>query len=231
VIILLLGFFSATSDISTQSETLEEHDLYFPLVEHLPIHMNAVITFNGHFFGLPSNSILNGYVMSQDPDPVYSVILEVEGTHYPFCEYPEPCDPYPVKIPLEPALTATLPGQVNPFKIWSLCYKDCTVYHSVRVLSASRDEPDGGGYFPLTVVRWEYADGTLSGTIRNDNRRTLHNMRLVAAELKLAGCGWKEAEIEDSTLEPGRRSTFQLQFSESCLGDNLVIVGQGAGWP
>lgn len=226
--ILLPCLFGTTSDVSTKPETNEEHYLYFPLVEHLPIRMEVVVTSAGSF--PPSDwKHIYGYVQSQEPDPIYSVLLEVEGTYVPFCDPGEPCDPFTVHWDISPALTATLPGQVNPFSDVSFCYKSCFYLKSVRVISASRTEPDGYIFYPLTIVEWEYADGTLFGTIRNDNRQTLQKLRLVVAEL--GRCGWKEAEIAVSTLAPGLRTTFQLEFLQSCLTDNLVIVGQGAALP
>jgi len=158
--------------------------------------------------------------------------LEAEGIYSPFCDDDEPCDPVTVKIPITPALPAILPNQINPFSDENLCYKACVTYHSsVRVISASHTEPNGDVYYPLTIVKWKYSaedeyKGILSGTVRNDNRQTLHNLHLVVAELEK--CAWREAEIADTKINPNRQTTFQLPFYEGCLGDNLVIVGQGA---
>lgn len=67
--ILLPCLFGATSDVSTKPETNEEHYLYFPLVEHLPIRMEVVVTSKGRPF-LSDWSHIYGYVLSQEPDPI-----------------------------------------------------------------------------------------------------------------------------------------------------------------
>jgi hypothetical protein len=232
-VILLLVMFGATGDVKPISATAEETHFYLPLVEKSPPQIELIVT-DIYNYAFTSYNHIYGYVHSLIPDPYYSVTLEAEGTFYPFCDDDEPCDPVTVKIPISPALPATLPNQINPFSDSNLCYKACTVYHSVRVVSASRTEPNGDIYLPLTVVKWHYTaeneySGILSGTIRNDNHHTLQNLRLVVAELEK--CSWREAEIAGETLNPNRQTTFQLSYYESCLGDNFVIVGQGAALP
>jgi hypothetical protein len=228
---LLLFIFGGMGGITPITETADETYLYFPLVQRPPPKIEIVVTdiYNRAF---TANNHIYGYISSLIPDPYYSVTLEAEGIYSPFCDDDEPCDPVTVKIPITPALPAILPNQINPFSDENLCYKACVTYHSsVRVISASHTEPNGDVYYPLTIVKWKYSaedeyKGILSGTVRNDNRQTLHNLHLVVAELEK--CAWREAEIADTKINPNRQTTFQLPFYEGCLGDNLVIVGQGA---
>ena len=228
--ILFLGILRATNDVSPQSEMAEETYLYLPLMQKLPPHVEVVVTARGELIGYPTYYYVYGYVHSLVPDPLYSVILEVEVTIYPYCEPPdEPCDPYTEMARISPALTATLPDQVNPFSYSLLLGKASASIGDVRAVAASRTEPGGEIYYPITVVSWEHTDGTLLGNIRNDSDQSIHIMRLVVAELKK--CSWREAELDDTTLKPNRRTSFQLNFSDTCLGDNLVIVGQGAAPP
>lgn len=231
VITLAVVMFGGIGEATPINETSEEIIFYFPLVQKSPPQIEIVVTdiYNSAF---TANNHIYGYISSLIPDPYYSVILAIKETYYPYCDDGEPCDPIVLEVPISPALPATLPNQINPFSDKELCYKACVDYHSsVRVISGSLTEPSGDIYYPLTVVKWKYTaedeyKGILSGTIRNDNHQVLHKLRLVVAELEK--CAWEEAEIADTKINPNRQTTFQLEFWEYCLDDNLVIVGQGA---
>jgi hypothetical protein len=131
---------------------------------------------------------------------------------------------------IRPALDATLPDQINPFRYDLLLGKASALIDEVRPLSASLGDPDGEVYYPLTVLNWEHKDGILDGTVRNDSGLPLHRVRVVVAEL--SKCGWREADIADGVLQPGQETTFSRSgYSQTCLGDDLVVVGQGAALP
>jgi len=229
ILVLLLGISSPINSVPPAAEAAEDTNLFLPLIfEEYPLPFEMVITLwqNGQYPG--NYSHLYGYVFDLNADPLYSVILEVDLVDI-VCFEP-PCDDNSWTVQFSPALPALLPGQVNPFAFSAPCEaKFCDHIVAVRAVSASRTEPNGYVYYPLTVAGWEHIDDTLLGTIRNDSTHSLQNLRLVAQEL--TKCTWREAEIAASELDPGKETTFTIDFPEYCLGDNLVIVGQGAAQP
>jgi hypothetical protein len=155
------------------------------------------------------------------------IVILLIGITIPVRE--DPCSPYTRRERISPALAATLPGQVNPFYYSTMCYKSCEEIIGVDAVAASRTNPGGAVYYPLTVVSWEHAGDVLDGTIRNDSDQSLQDLSLVATDLTY--CAWRPAEITDATLEPGAETTFQFDYNQTCLDNTLLIVGQGVAQP
>jgi hypothetical protein len=212
----------ARLDLEQDSESYA----YVPVAMALPVE--AVVTARGEQIGYPTYYYVYGYVRNLAARPVYSVTVEVEVTIFPY----EP--PYTLssmeKFQVTPALTATLPGQANPFQYGLLLGKASASIGGVRAVAASFVEPSGDVYYPLTVAGWEHKGALISGTVRNDSGRTLHKARVVAA--KLDRCTWREAVLDDVVLQPGQETAFHLDYySSACVDDSLVVVGQGAAPP
>ena len=230
-IILLLAQFIGTSGLAApSSEIAEGSSAYLPFVARSWTAAEVVVTANDwDDFGYPSYYWIYGYVRSPIDRPLYSVAVDIDVAiqSYP----PEGPLPPPVTnvIRVSPALTATLPGQINPFSFNLTLGKASASIGEARTAAGTAIEPRGETYHPLTVVAWTYADAILSGTIRNDSGWPLHKARVVVAEL--AKCSWREAELAATTLQPGQETTFDRAYSERCLGDDLIVVGQGATLP
>ncbi len=205
-------------------DTTGESNIYFPFVENTPFNIEIVVTEFWYDF---THHGLFGYIINNETNPLYSVILGIQ-TEYVCTDPGYPCDPYTKIYYVLPALDVTLPNQPNPFYFKVLCYRSCEYIEKIFVASANRVEPSGENYYPLTVVNWDYIpidenSGRLSGIIRNDSKKTLHNMQLVV----FGPCAWRYAQIASSTLKPGRRTSFELAGSEDCLGNEILISGQG----
>ena len=228
--ILLLGLPATASGISPAPEPAEALLQFLPLIFKVyPPPFDVVITLHTSC-GPPPNysSLVYGYAIDAIPEPLYNAILEVDILTLSCFE--EDCETIYRTERISPALPALLPGQVNPFAYAGFCeakFEDHII--DVRPVSASRSEPDGTVYYPLTIPAWEQVGDTLSGTVRNDNNVALQNLELVAQEL--TRCWWREAEIASATLGAGQETTFTIDFPEYCQGENLVIVGQGAAQP
>ena len=134
-----------------------------------------------------------------------------------------------------PALTATLPGQPNPYAYELLLGKASAYIHPVRNASGS---PWTGGevYYPLTIVSSMTstitstlpATAVLSGTVRNDSGLPLHLARVVTITGK---CHWRETRLDTRTLLAGQGTGFYLRDVSACLDDKMMIVGQAAAGP
>ena len=208
----------------------ESYAHYLPVVSRAPVPAQAEVTARGELIGYPTNYYVYGYVKSLVSEPLYSVTLDVDVTIYPY----EPegefvLEPYTQTISVTPALSATLPGQFNPFAYSLLLGKASASIGDVRAAYASYTSPDGYRYQALNITDWEYGEGIISGTARNDSSKDLHHLRVVIA--KLEKCRWREADLDASTLAPGQETNFQMILSEACFGDQLIIVGQGAAAP
>lgn len=235
--IFILAIFSLTSTLIPNSSISSENQYYLPLVVNSIPDIRVVVTkrFN---YGFASNNIISGYVINWSDEPYYSTTLVVDILIIPFCDPSDPfyddCGPYVGRMILNPAFSTTLPGQINPFSHRNLCYKDCIKYYNVFVENATHDPPDEIRYIPLTLVRWDYKIEnesyiSFSGVIRNDTKETLHNLRLVVANME--NC-LTEAEIYHELLKPGQRTTFKTKILvQDCLNDNLVFIGQGESMP
>jgi hypothetical protein len=81
----------------------------------------------------------------------------------------------------------------------------------------------------LTIINFTYEDPILSGTARNDSGQSLDQLRIVVVELEK--CSWKLATVDSQNLMPDQETAFHLNYPSGCLGDSLVIVGQGAAQP
>jgi len=203
---------------------------YLPWVSLAPLPVQAEVTARGELIGYPTYYYVYGYVSNLVLEPLYSVTIDVDVTIYPYEPEGEGMlEPYTQTISVTPALSATLPSQYNPFAYGLLLGKASASIGDVRAASASYSSPDGYRYRSLNITNWEYVDGVISGTARNESSTALSHIRVVIAELEK--CRWREAMPEDSTLAPGQETTFQMILSAACFGDHLIVVGQGAAAP
>jgi hypothetical protein len=226
-IVLLLGPLSASGPAPLPAEKAEAASAYLPFVARSWTAAELVVTANDSDIGYPSYYWIYGYVRSPIDQPLYSVAVDIDVTTTSYWPPDEPPSTGTGAIRVSPALSATLPGQVNPFSYVLTLGKASASIGEARAAAGTAIEPEGESYHPLTIVDWSHADATLSGIVRNDSGRTLRKARVVVAEL--AKCSWREAELATTTLQPGQETTFQRTFFyEFCLGDDLTIVGQGA---
>lgn len=199
---------------------------YIPFIKVSPM-VEAITTAQGEWIGYPTDYYLYGYVRNLTTKPLYSTIVDIEVTIWPYGDPPPP--PYTEIVHVTPALTATLPGQVNPFSYNLLLGKASASVGPVKGASA-RPWMGGDIYYPLTITGTAYQDNIYSGTIQNDHYQPLHHLRVVAAEP--SKCGWREAVIGDEILLPGQDTSFTISnYSSGCISDNLIVVGQGAIQP
>jgi hypothetical protein len=236
-IILLLwpGLIGLQAALAGDSPTLaptEPADTFFhylPLVQYFPPEPNpaiieAVKTAQGVREGYPSTYYAFGYVRNLTNGPLYDVLIDMEVTIFPYAD--PPADPYTEIVHLTPALTATLPGQLNPFSYRLYLGKASASIGPIVNVSAS-PWSSGDPYYPLTIVGYVYEDAIVSGTARNDSGLSLQNARIVG--LEPYHCGWREAALGADELLPGQVITFTIPFGASCeVDDRLIVSGQGA---
>lgn len=211
--------------------------LYLPIVVKPPL-VDLVVTSAGDAIGYPGYVWLNGYVNSLVSKPVFSVNIKVEYLLYPYCEPPDPCEPYEMSEIVHPAFPATLLGQLNPF-LWEFMYaKDYASVVQVKVLSASLNNDSGRTYYPLTVLSWQREDKAVIGRVRNDSGKNLGEARVVVfphrcdvEEFYISNiCRWREATLTNTNLRPGQETDFSLD-SFYYEGDDVVALGQGSTVP
>lgn len=199
---------------------------YFPIVK-LPARLEAVTTASGEYSGYPTDYYLYGYVRNLTTEPFYAVAVNLEVTIYP---YTGPAAQRGTEIvQVTPALSATLPGQVNPFSYNLLLGKATATVGPVRGVSGSTTG-SGMTYDPLTVLGSSYSGTTLTGTVKNETGHPLYHSRVVAAEpLK---CAWREAVLGAQTIPPGGETSFSIpNYAAICVSEALILVGQGATLP
>jgi hypothetical protein len=217
----LLAPFPGTAQIP------EAHFFYLPVLLS-PRPAEVVVTAKGEDIGYPTYYYVYGEVRNLMQAPLYSVSVGIEVTIYPYEPLGNsPALPYTEIVQVTPALTATLPGQSNPFAYGLLLGKASATIGEAHLGSWKFNSENGEGYAPLTVIDWFYQGGSVSGMVRNDASLALHNNRVVVASPDK--CAWQEANLDSATLQPGEETSFHLSpYSAACASGDLVIVGQGA---
>ena len=232
-VLLVLGTLHPIHPVRPTGSAEEPHEgyvHYLPVVARAPLPVQAEVTARGELIGYPTYYYVHGYVHNLASEALYSVTIDVDVTIYPYEPEEELVSgSYTQTISVTPALSATLPGQYNPFTYGLLLGKASASIGDVRAASASDTSPDGYRYQALNITGWEYVDGVIRGTARNESSTDLHHLRVVIAELEK--CRWREADLDISTLAPGQETNFQMILSEFCFGDHLIVVGQGAAAP
>lgn len=206
--------------------------IYQPLI-HKAARLEVVETARGEDIGYPTYYYVYGYVRNLTTEPLYDVTVDLEVTMYPYCDPsqdPSLCDdPYTYIEYIKPALTASLPGQLNPFS-YSLLLGKASAYFGPIVGYSASPWSSGERQAALTSVEIQYAGTTLSGTVRNDNSQALHGNRVVA--FGPGRCAWREAVLEADTLQPGGETGFHIDsYAAGCVTEDVVIAGQGAFQP
>jgi hypothetical protein len=200
---------------------------YLPFVARSWTAAEVAVTAHEVVWGYPTYHHLYGYARSPLDRPLYSVALDLDVTFWAY--YPGGIDVYTTTIRISPAMTATLPSQVNPFSYDLTLGRADAFFGEIRAAAGTTVEPAGEAYFPLHVVDWTYGNGTVSGTVRNDSGRPLHKARVVV--VNLTECPWREAQLLTRTLQPGQTTNFQRTYYESCQDGDFRIIGQGAAQP
>jgi len=222
---MLIGLYGPGSGVVRKSPPSMPSDAliyYLPLIHKAPL-VEIVETARGESFGYPTNYYVYGYVRSLTGQALYSVEVDLRVTIIPYMG-----TPYTEIVHITPALTATLPDQINPFSYNLLLGKASA---SLGPILGATAEPWTGGvvYYPLTITGWTYDGGTVHGIARNDSESPLSNLHVVGAEL--AKCSWSEATLDTQTLLPQQETNFYINFYSGCVDNDLVVVGQGAASP
>jgi hypothetical protein len=230
-VVLLLGALGAPSAAALPLQPAEEHFAYLPVAARSPLPIAFTVTARGETVGYPAHYHVYGYVKSLIAEQVDTVVIEIDVTIYPYDPGNEGhATQHTEAVRISPALTATLPNQINPFS-WDLYLgKASASIGEVRAVDARRTAPDGRFYRQLTIVDWATEGTNVVGTVRNDHSLALHNARVVIVEPYR--CGWSEATLDNTTLQPGQETAFQLNlYTTYCFTDELAILGQGATQP
>lgn len=205
---------------------------YLPLVQHSPSEPNPAIiegvkTTQGEIEGYPTVYYAYGYVRNLTSEPLYNVVVSLDVTIFPY-EDPllEPDDIFLIT----PELTATLPGQLNPFSFVLLLGKASASIGPIVGVTASPWE-SGDAYAALTITGYAYEGSAVTGTARNDTDHPLHHARVGGYEPSL--CSWREAELDTDELLPGQETGFSIPYSSSYCFDGVgyTVIGQGAYQP
>jgi hypothetical protein len=207
-------------------ETL--HRTHLPLVMN-PSTIDLVVTARGETGGYPSTYYLDGYVRNHlTTGPPYSVAVEVDVTFYP---YEPPLQPsWRAWVPVRHLFTATMPGEINPFRYSLLLGKASARIGQVRVAAATPIDESQGSYHSLTVTGWAYEDPVVTGAVRNESSHFLNDVKV--AVVNPDGCRWREASLDTTALAPGQETGFRVDYYPSgCVDGSLRIVGQGAAKP
>ena len=199
--------------------------LYLPLVTRRAMPLEIVITSSGESLGYPSHVWVYGYLRNLGKKPLRDVELELIETWYPYDPYGS-SEPYQVPAHISPALTETLPGQINPFSHERSVGKSSVYFGPVYVVGGrypARDEPR---IIALEAGAWEHEDWDLWGTVRNTSALTLSGVRVVVTTL--GDCSWRGATPEQTRLLPGEKTSFVADyFYSGCLDEGVVVLGQG----
>jgi len=239
-IILLLGpgLFGLQADFAGETPALapaQPADTFFqylPLVQNLPPEpdpaiIEAVKTVQGVIEGYPAVYYAYGYVRNLTTEPLFDVVVSLDVTIFPY-EGPllKPDDIFQIT----PELTATLPGQLNPFTFLLFLGKASASVGPIVGVTASPWE-GGDAYAALTITSYTYANSAVTGTVRNDTGYPLHHARVGGYEPSL--CRWQEAKLGTDELLPGQETSFSIAYSSSyCFdGAEYTVTGQGAYQP
>src|SRR4030067_1544585 len=197
---LILPFASGIAGSNRDIGSIPEEVLltFLPIVAKPVPPVEPIETERGEYFGYPSSWWVYGYVNSLVPAPVYSVIVGINVTYYPYCD-PDPCEPYQTTEPVYPAFPVTLPGQKNPFA-WSLLLgKASASVGQVNIVSWSLSGESGISYYPLTVVDWHREGKAVLGRVRNDSVNDLVDGRAVVFSNV---CDWEEPSLNTPPQRP-----------------------------
>jgi hypothetical protein len=227
-IVLLFGVLCAPSAAAPLLQPAEAFFAYLPVAARSPLPIEFVVTTRGETVGYPTHYYVYGYVRSLIAEQVDSVVIEIDVTIYSYDPESEGhVAQYTEAVRVSPALTATLPNQINPFA-WDLYLgKASASIGEVRAVDARRTAPGGTIYRTLTVTGRHAEGTTVVGSVRNDQNHVLHDVRVVVVEPYR--CAWREATLDDTTLQPGQETAFHLNlYTTYCFTDDMVVLGQGA---
>lgn len=240
-LLLLMGFILLSANPSAAAGNPPvaggAHPLFLPIVFKPPL-VEQVVTSEGDSIGYPGYVWLNGYVHSLVTKPVFSVSIEVKYLVYPYCDPPEPCDPFEATDIVHPAFPAILPGQLNPY-VWDYMYsKDSVSVVQAKVHSASLQNDTGKTFYSLTVLNWERKNNTVAGKVRNNSGKNLGEARVVVFPefcnldeyFSSNFCQYREATLAKTGLQAGQETDFSVD-NFYYAGDDLIVVGQGSTTP
>jgi hypothetical protein len=187
--------------------------------------LEIVITSSGESMGYPSHVWVYGYLRNLGKKPLRDVELELIETWFPYDPDVSP-GAYQIPAHISPALTETLPGQINPFFHERSVGKSNVHFGPVYIVGGrypARDEPR---ITALEAGAWEHEDRYLRGTVRNASAHTVSGVQVVGTTL--GDCSWRMATPEQTRLLPGEETAFFADYFYSfCLDEGVVVLGQG----
>jgi hypothetical protein len=172
--------------------------------------------------GYPTYYYVLGYVHNLVPVPLEEVQIQIDVTITPYSP-DTPLPPDLMQMQFTPALTATLPGQDNPFTFSLYLGKASAELGDLRLLRARPAAANGPQYLPLTIVHIEVAGSDVQGVVRNDNSQAVSQARVVTAAPH--SCPWRETVLGSRILAPGEQTAFNR--SSFCLDPQIYAAGQG----
>jgi hypothetical protein len=229
VVILLLGglgLSQGTAPHALHAEPAQAHVRYFPLVLHDILDLDLVVTAAGETGGYPSLTYVYGYLRSRGDQPLRDVELELVETWYPYDPDGHP-QPYTTTVRIRTALTATLPGQINPFAHSWLLGKTSVSFGPVSLADGRLPRDDEAPIVALEAGEWTHdGERTLTGTVRNPSAHAVRGARVVVTTL--GACEWHYTTLEKTRLRPGEETAYTAEsFGRGCLDEGVVVVGQG----
>jgi hypothetical protein len=193
---------------------------------HDILPLELMITARGETIGYPSLHYVHGYVRNPTDRPFRDVELEIVETWYPYDPEGSP-EPYVTTARISTALTATLPGQINPFYQRYLLGKASVFLGKVSLADGRSPRDNEAPIIALEAGEWTHdGEWTLSGTVRNTSAHAVHGVRVVVTTL--GECEWHHTTLEKTRLVPGEETAFTAEwFGAGCLDEGVVVLGQG----
>jgi hypothetical protein len=229
VVVLLLGglgLSNAAAPLAAPSEPAQTHLRYFPLITHDILPLDLVITARGATWGYPSHVYVYGYLHNRSDQTFRDTKIELVETWYPYDPVGDP-EPYTTTIRMRGALTATLPGQINPFAHSVLVGKSSVFFSQVSLVDGRPQREDEAPIVALEAGEWTHdGEWTLTGTVRNTSAHTVRGVRVVVTTL--GACEWHRASPEKTRLVPGEETAYTAGwFGSGCTDEEVVVLGQG----
>jgi hypothetical protein len=189
---------------TTQDACASAHCLLLPLVQRSLDGVRIGRVQTDCAGPLCSGVVFHGYIETLGHAPVYNTLLELtfdfEGT-------------LSTRI-ITPSLTATFPGERNPF---ITSYKDQSLStNPIKVISASLTS--NANWVPLTVVSKQITSTSsytfnISGEIRNDFPQTVSALEGVVI---FESGAVARTDFDATTLAPGAMTTYTSFFYSNC---------------
>ena len=196
-LILANAFFSINqAGVSARYAGESNYLYFFPVVkQEIPIWIDHELV----DFGRGTAIAVEGYVYNLTSSPVYSVTLMVNIT--------DSMPPIPESNTVIPGFAAVLPGQPNPFILYTDAYE--IDEYEVGVKTWSWD--NAAELAPVSIVSKEVIGiceyHQVTGEIRNDQAFDLYDI-VVLIKPGLELVGFQQAELDQDALAPGETTKY-----------------------